>query len=339
LGNLAAKKKDASLLQLSAECLNDFEEYQRRYRLHDSIKTKIANLRDQSHRVPPLFLACGDSLGLMNEPQIDVFDPPMIFLEPREPFNMASEERDSEKPIHPVQLSPYWIGKYPVTNKEFAEFIKHGGYEDEKFWYDDESQFKFEGRDFLRDELKEKLPRYWLDEKFGRSRPLAPVVGISWYEAMAYCMWLTEKNPGKKFRLPTEAEWEFAARGFEGRKFSWGDAPKPNPELANFDESKLEGTTTVGSYPAGATPSENENERIYELTGNVDEWCYDWYDENYYGNSSDRNPLGPKTGNSRVLRGGSWDYVGLNLPCSIRGSNDPESRNYGVIGFRVVCGA
>ncbi|UCE07845.1 MAG: NACHT domain-containing protein, partial [bacterium] len=118
LGGLAVEREDVSLVHLSAECLNDFEEYQGRYRLHESIKIKIENLRDQYHKHPQLFLACGDALGVMNEPQIDVVDPPMVFFDPKKPFNMGSEEYYSERPVHPIQLSPYWIGKYPVTNKE-----------------------------------------------------------------------------------------------------------------------------------------------------------------------------------------------------------------------------
>ncbi len=341
LGTLATERKDTPLLKLSAECLSDFEEYQRRYRLHDSIKIKIENLRDCSHHQPELFLACGDALGLMNEPPIDVLDPPMVLLKPEKPFMMGSEEYDNEKPIHPVQLSPFWIGKYPVTNKEFAEFIKQGGYKNKKYWYwfDDQSQFQFDGRDFLKKELKEKLPPFWLDERFGRSRPLAPVVGVSWYEAMAYCMWLSEKNPGKKFRLPTEAEWEFAARGFTDRRYPWGNEP-PNPKLANFYESKLGQTTAVGSYPpaSGAIAADGQPAELFDLAGNVWEWCYDWYDEHYYRKSPQNNPKGPSSSpiGARVLRGGA--FVDLGVRCTNRLSYYPVYRRSNV-GFRVVCGA
>ncbi len=345
LGNQAVERKNVSLLKLSAECLSDFEEYQRRYRLHDSIKTKLANLRDQSHNQPPLFLACGDALGLMNEPAIDPLDPPMVFLKPDKPFSMGSEEYDDEKPIHPVQLSPYWIGKYPVTNKEFAEFIKQGGYEKEKYWFDDESQFKFDGRDFLKKELKEKLPRYWLDERFGRSRPLAPVVGISWYEAMAYCRWLSEQNPGKQFRLPTEAEREFAARGFTDRRYPWDDEP-PNPELLNLDKSKLKQTTAVGSYPAasGAISAEGNQAELFDLAGNVWEWCYDWYGGKFYyqclnetsnSNQPVKDPINRQETGVRVLRGGSWNFIEHFLRCSYRDNSNPHNRNLS-IGFRLV---
>lgn len=336
--------KDARVIYTIGAIISDLEGFYERSGiirpLHQSLTGVLTRRRDRSHDYPSLFLACGDALGLMNEPHIDVFDPPMVFLNPKTPFNMGSEEYDREKPIHPVQLSPYWIGKYPVTNKEFAEFIKHGGYDHKEYWIDDETQFKFKGIDFWEKELKEKLPRYWLDEKFGRSRPLAPVVGISWYEAMAYCMWLSKNNPGKKFRLPTEAEWEFAARGFTDSRFPWGNTPEPNPELTNFYDSKLEQTTAVGSYPAasGATADNGKNVEIFDLAGNVWEWCYDWYDGSYYHHSPDKNPIGPETGERRVVRGGSFidDWGGLR--CANRNDGYPLNRDVDV-GFRVVCGA
>ncbi|MCI0496182.1 SUMF1/EgtB/PvdO family nonheme iron enzyme [candidate division KSB1 bacterium] len=329
--------KDARAIHTIGAILSDLEGFFERSGvirpLHQSVTGALTRRRDRSHDQPPLFLACGDALGLMNEPAIDPMDPPMVLLNPEQPFMMGSEEYSDTKPIHPVQLSPDWIGKYPVTNKEFAEFIKAGGYEDEKYWSDQDS------RDFLRKELKEKLPLYWLYERFGRSRPLAPVVGISWYEAMAYCNWLTEKNPGKKFRLPTEAEREFAARGFANRKYPWGDT-LPNATLLNFYGSKLEQTTAVGSYPpaSGATHADKEEEKLFDLAGNVYEWCWDWYDESYYQHSPEKNPMGPKSGARRVLRGGSWNLLEDLLSCSIRYWLFPVYR-YLIVGFRVSCGA
>jgi formylglycine-generating enzyme required for sulfatase activity len=335
----ALQKKEHFSILLSAQCLSDLEEKKPRYRLHKALMSQLTTIRDQSYGQPPLFLACGDALGLMNEPHIDVFDPPMVLLDPKKPFMMGSEEYDDEKPIHPVQLSPYWIGKYPVTNKEFAEFIKQGGYEDKKYWAEKKSKFEFDGIDFWK-ELKEKLPRYWLNEQFGRSRPLAPVVGISWYEAMAYCMWLTEKNPGKKFRLPTEAEWEFAARVGnsdsanynQGRNYPWGDTTALMSERMNYSDSKLEQTSAVGSYPNGTTPDD-----IFDLAGNAWEWCYDWYDEDYYQNSPQNNPKGPSSSpiGARVLRGGSWGNNEWICRSTNRNRYNPDNRNNNW-GFRVV---
>ncbi|MFH1563387.1 MAG: SUMF1/EgtB/PvdO family nonheme iron enzyme, partial [Nitrospirota bacterium] len=304
---MALSQENKSLILLLAQCLTDFEEYRQDEPLHNEIKASLQQFRNKSHRQPQLFLASGNALGLLDEPHIDVADPPMVCFKPDKPFNMGSNKYD-EQPIHSVKLSPYWLGKYPVTNKEFGEFIKGGGYETKEYWFDEESRFKFDGREFLKG-LKEKVPSYWLDERFGKGRQLAPVVGISWYEAMAYCRWWTltfgvrwlatalesedrelilpshsenipPPNPRQRginhpltfaggghplpaldsgghrrviMRLPTEAEWEFAARGFEGREYPWGNTPEPSPEQANYNDSHLEQTSTVGSYPLGAT--------------------------------------------------------------------------------------
>ncbi|MDZ7260890.1 MAG: SUMF1/EgtB/PvdO family nonheme iron enzyme, partial [candidate division KSB1 bacterium] len=177
-----ADTKDPRVIAMIGAILFDLEEFFKGgggiRTLHQSVARALANRRDNSHHQPQLFLACGDALGLMDEPLIDVADPPMVYFEPKKPFNMGSEEYDNERPIHPVKLSPYWLGKYPVTNKEFAEFIKSGGYENEAYWYDEDSQWGFDAREFLRKELKEKAPRWWLDERFGKSRPLAPVASV-----------------------------------------------------------------------------------------------------------------------------------------------------------------
>lgn len=190
----------------------------------------------------------------------------------------------------------------------------------------------FDGRPFLK-ALKVKLPRYWLDEKFGKIRPLAPVVGVSWFEAMAFCRWWTltfgekwcqENNIGEpiKMRLPTEAEWEFGARGFEEREYPWGNTPRPNSKMLNF-KFHLHLTTTVGSYPKGATP-----ERVFDLIGNIVEWCFDWYNEEYYQDCSKqgvvKNPLGQTLSNYRVLRGGDWVEYITDFRAAYRTSNSPS---------------
>ncbi|UCE08396.1 MAG: SUMF1/EgtB/PvdO family nonheme iron enzyme, partial [bacterium] len=229
-----ADTDDPRVITMIGAIMSDLEEFFKGgggiQALHRNLTRALSHHRDEIHRHPQLFLACGDALGMIDEPQIEVADPPMVHFEPQKPFNMGSNQGgDNERPVHPISLSPFWLGKYPVTNKEFAEFIKSRGYETERYWFNEDRRFGFDGREFLR-RLREKIPRYWLDERFGKSRPLAPVVGASWYEAMAYCRWWTFSfgegwarehglSQKVKMRLPTEAEWEFAARGFEEREY------------------------------------------------------------------------------------------------------------------------
>lgn len=168
------------------------------------------------------------------------------------------------------------IGKYPVTNKQYEEFNPTH----ERCAYSDQDD--------------------------------QPVVNVSWEDAVSYCKWLSEKT-SQHYRLPSEAEWEFAASGGV-RKYPWGD-DKPTPDHANYCDSCLGRTTPVGNYPLGKTP-----EGIMDMAGNVWEWCEDWYDE---------------TENSRVLRGGSFGNFQGGVRCAFRGGYDPDGR-YDNIGFRVV---
>ena len=345
LGERASKQQDEQLISLAAECLYDFEEYQKRYRLHGNVKDTLENLRDTKNLRSTIFLACGDALGKMNEPEIDVADPPMALLEPGKPFNMGSDEKESEKPIHPVQLSPFWIGAYQVTNKEFSEFIKQGGYSEGKYWFNDDSSFQFDGRKFLKG-LKEKLPGYWLDERFGKNRPLAPVVGISWFEAMAYCRWWT-LNFGKQWaeqhrqnsgtmRLPTEAEWEYACRAGTETPFYTGD--NLTTEQANYNGNfpynnypkgkYLKKTTAIGSYSPNAWD-------LYDMHGNVWEWCLDKWHDNYKGAPRDGSAWETGKSSRRVLRGGSWCDFARSCRSADRGRSRPDYRS-SIIGFRLV---
>jgi len=170
-----------------------------------------------------------------------------------------------------------------------------------------------------------KLFRSRLDDNRKYNKEHQPVVGVSWYAARAYCLWLSMLD-GKlpEYRLPTEIEWEWAAGGKreesekdkvqKTRKYPWGDNPEPTEKHANYKEN-VGATTDVGSYPDGATP-----EGLYDMAGNVWEWTNSWYDDD---------------NNWRALRGGSWFLTVVDLRCSARSDFYPDDWDYDV-GFRVV---
>jgi formylglycine-generating enzyme required for sulfatase activity len=153
------------------------------------------------------------------------------------------------------------------------------------------------------------------------------VVGVNWFEAIAFTNWLS-KETGEKFRLPTEAEWEKAARSANGRKFPWGD--KWESHFCNAKESRLNRTNPVGIFPKDKSPNS-----CMDMAGNVWEWCSDWFGENYYSNCALKNPKGPESGSLRILRGGSWFCFPGSCRVTSRLSYSQELRDDGV-GFRLA---
>jgi len=210
-----------------------------------------------------------------------------VRLEAAEALGQAGDPRLAKD--NWVRVAGFEIGRYPVTVAEYARFAEDEGYQTESWW----SAGGF----------KEWIePDAWEEQQ---EHPNWPVTGVNWYEAKAYCAW-------KGVRLPTEAEWERAARGAEGREYPWGNE-EPDPARANYNEAKIGHPTPVGLYPRGATP-----DGIQDLAGNVLEWT-----ESPWSEGSE----------NRVLRGGSWYYDRDIAACSYRYHDHPRNRSYNV-GFR-----
>ena len=207
----------------------------------------------------------------------------MVFV-PAGEFTMGSENAETnETPAHTVFLDAYWIDQTEVTNRMFAAFLNS-----EKA-ASDVLQTWFDVGD--KDLHVQYVGDSWqVDPGFEDQ----PIIEVKWFGASAYCEWR-----GEGTRLPTEAEWEKAARGTTSNPYPWGD--KIDCKLANYGEC-VGGTVKVGSFPANASPF-----GALDMSGNVMEWVADRYGEDYYENSPPANPQGPEAGQERVIRGGSWD--------------------------------
>ncbi len=239
---------------------------------------------------------------------------------------------DDEKPQHSVYLSQYQIGKYEVTRGQYRKFMAAGGYSTRSYW--SAAGWAWKG--------SRKEPRYWAADQDWASehgedpQPFTqtdshPVVGVTYYEAEAFCNWAGG-------HLPTEAQWEKAARwtGSYPNVYPWGnvwDAEKCN----NYGDHNSAGggylrwqTAPVGSYPSGASPY-----GLQDMAGNVWEWCRDWYSSSYYSVSPSTDPQGPTSGGYRVLRGGGWRGSDYGNRCADRSDDDPNS-NWSSHGFRLA---
>lgn len=246
-------------------------------------------------------------------------------------LNEEAEAGESQKPQRSVFLDPFWIDQTEVTNAQFARFVQEMGY----MTYAEQkgTAYVYEGEG----KWNEVAGANWQYPRGPACEhdnfEALPVVQVSWDDAKAYCEWAGR-------RLPSEAEWEKAARGTDGRTYPWGnDAPTGNLlnvcdkncplEWAdgNTDDS-YEFTAPVGSYHAGASPY-----GALDMSGNVWEWVADWYGEDYYKTSPLSNPLGPESGNDRVLRGNSWSNGISSVRTALR-HNDPPADPNDERGFR-----
>jgi formylglycine-generating enzyme required for sulfatase activity/energy-coupling factor transporter ATP-binding protein EcfA2 len=310
------EKSQLRLWLLGSKALRDFPSSKRADKIVTLARNKLYKLIESNASIEERFEA-GEIVGALGDSRIRV-DSMVLVKEGK--FMRGSSEADNEKPQREIYLDNFMIGKYPVTNEEFKEFIDDGGYDKEEFWTKEGWQW--------REENKIYEPKYWHDRKW--NAPNFPVVGISWFEASAYVSWLS-KRTGNPYRLPTEAEWEKAARGTDGSKYPWGE--HFDEKLCNSYESGLNRTSPVDIFPKGKSPY-----GCFDMAGNVWEWCSDWYDDNYYANSPDRNPKGPFSGASRVARGGGWFNFARDCRSAIRycyGRYGPRARD-DLLGFRVL---
>jgi formylglycine-generating enzyme required for sulfatase activity len=208
--------------------------------------------------------------------------------------------QENERPVHRVWVDAFELATCQLSNGEYAMFLV---------------------------ETQSHPPLHWGDSDF--SHPGQPVVGVSWFDATAYCEWLSVAT-GHFYRLPTEAEWERASRGgAEQKLYPWGDELPDS--LPNYSTRWKTGPEIVGH-------AEINIYGICDIGANVHEWCSDWFDAGYYGVSPERNPQGPANGTRRASRGGSWRHYTKVSRCAARSSILPEFQ-YADYGFRVACNA
>ena len=238
---------------------------------------------------------------------IDAFGIPMVLV-PAGPFVMGTEDRaGNERPAHTVTLNSYYIDQFEATNTAFAEFLNAKGNQMEGLanWIEAKD---LDLRVHQVDGVWQVDPGY---EKY-------PMNEVTWYGARAFCEW-------RGARLPTEAEWEKAARGTDERTFPWGE--EISCENANY-AGCVHASVPVDSFPESVSPY-----GAYNMAGNMMEWVADWYDIEYYANSPAENPTGPETGNFKVFRGGSWINNSGNTRTTYRFPKLPVL-TYTTTGFR-----
>jgi formylglycine-generating enzyme required for sulfatase activity len=258
-------------------------------------------------------------------------------------FDMGSNDGESdEKPVHRVTLGEYYLSKHEVTVTQFKAFVDDTGHQTDAEKGD--GSYAWTGSTW-----EKKTGVDWRCDVEGKRRPASeynhPVVHVSWNDAAAYAQWVSRKT-GERYRLPTEAEWEYAAgNGSRHTKYSWGNSDPSGKRGGNVaDETAKARFSTwtiftgytdgyVFTAPVGAFDPNDFG--LHDMTGNVWEWCADWYGSDYYGSSPAANPTGPTSGSARVLRGGSW--YGDPAVCRVadRYGSAPDGRD-DYVGFRLA---
>jgi formylglycine-generating enzyme len=258
-------------------------------------------------------------------------------------YKRQPEYFKDEYPRHRVRITkPFYFGKFEVTVGQFKQFVKDSGYktqaetDGEGGWGYNAKIGKCEGRD---------LQFSWRDPGFPQTDN-HPVLDVTWNDSVAFCKWLSRKE-GKKYRLPTEAEWEYACRAGTTTRYHSGDDPdsllkvaktidtKGRTDFPHVQEIMIPQTDAhTFTVPVGGLAPNKFG--LYDMHGNVWEWCSDWYGEDYYSKSPVDDPQGPDSGGRRVRRGGAWNSFPLWARASFRNWNSPGSRCVN-LGLRVVC--
>jgi formylglycine-generating enzyme required for sulfatase activity/energy-coupling factor transporter ATP-binding protein EcfA2 len=329
----------------------------------DRVKQWLIHIIEGNHLPGSERALAGNSLARLGDPRDSVMtlDHIEFCYVPEGLFWMGSDdEADSWKfgnatPCHQVELSSYYISRYPVTVAQFSEFVSAGGYKEKRYWKEAIADKKWKSGQYDGyDKPDFDYPPFNLSNH--------PVVGVSWYEARAFTRWLTERwhtsgqlSKYEIIRLPTEAEWEKAARGGDDipknsvkvsccqnsenpemiknpiptRSYPWGN--EIDNDKLNYEKSKIGATNSVGCFVSGAGPYGCE-----EMSGNVWEWCMDWYGE--YSSEKVTDPRGPSKGSYRVFRGGSWADSALYCRSAFRDDWLPPGYRSQGLGFRLFRG-
>ena len=249
-----------------------------------------------------------------------------------------------EQPSHPVRITkPFYLGTHEITRGQFRQFIDDTGYQTDAEKGDRKGITVFETVEG-KTQIRHDPEGLWRKVGFEQTDE-HPVVGVSWNDATAFCEWLSRKE-GKTYRLPTEAEWEYACRAGGTTRYSNGDDPEDLPLIGNVADAKAKAQfpdlmeyAIRGSdgyvYTAPAGKFRANGFGLYDMHGNVLEWCADWHDDAYYKDSPREDPAGPATTSYRVYRGGSWTGGTARCRSSFRSGYPPS---YGSIdlGFRVA---
>lgn len=340
-------------LGLASDALAELERFKGQGPLNASIQAdalRIVELRPADAAPAHARVTCGRVLARLGDPRPGVCSLPPVMVEfqggdyvlgltnaeikrlsknEQNPFSATVNEHESS-------VAAFALARYPVTNGQWACFMDAGGYDPAQPWWDDVGRVWLQRDDantaglepWQRRQYKQQ-PEWWDDARLGRQRSNHPVVGISWYEAMAFCCWLTiYLNDGSVYTLPSELEWEYAARGATRRIYPWGN-DHPDAERANYAKTYT-GTTAVGCFPQGATP-----EGLYDMAGNVWEWTRSAYRPYPYNPADGRESGSNPEEKFFTLRGGDWNVRSIILRASFRYLNKPN-RDDRAFGFRLA---